>query len=649
MKLKEIQYHALTSQISSKHCCSWSEDNSLAILTKNGILIVGFWRLFSLVCLISILHCIPSAEATDITNAVFGNHIPGLPAAFGDFNSDELTDLFTIRRYENGKGSSVEILLASDSEPLLRPDKKLVCSFENHVITSVVPGDFDHDVMMDVLVTAENTADSGDSHIYVYVHKGSLKAIDCADEAYPLIKMKSQPIAVDYNKDMVIDLFGEDEDGKRMFWVFPANFSKNESPPSYPLSNSTEEPFRKVHSNAFIDLNSDSDADLYITSQKHLEIWYRSYNGSFIKNTSENVANSNRVVGQTLFLDFQSTGELHQLVPICTKNSDGLGCKSSEIHIFLPANGTKMSSEPLTVNFVNQAKQKWSFSYDEHSKDHYLNAITLRAGDFNMDGFPDLLATLSPENDSSFKQTFLLENIECTTCGLFQRTFAVRWSALSASNNNTVLGVFYDFFQDGILDVIFVSQINNKVTAFRNNPDYDANFLKAMVISGVRQNFEALPTGPLGKKYRTYGTNLPGPTISYKTTTPEGQPQIASSAQLPQSAHYSLNLPYTIFGLGRSPNFIDSLTVHFLGSQRSWNQLIPNSQIIVIPYPLANPNSWRTQLFVTPSKIILQSVFALLGTCLLISAIIAVLYWKERKEDKREKLQQAHRFHFDAM
>ncbi|CAH0752563.1 unnamed protein product [Bemisia tabaci] len=42
MKLKEIQYHALTSQISSKHCCSWSEDNSLAILTKNGILIVDF-------------------------------------------------------------------------------------------------------------------------------------------------------------------------------------------------------------------------------------------------------------------------------------------------------------------------------------------------------------------------------------------------------------------------------------------------------------------------------------------------------------------------------------------------------------------------------------------------------------------------------
>lgn len=34
-----------------------------------------------------------------------------------------------------------------------------------------------------------------------------------------------------------------------------------------------------------------------------------------------------------------------------------------------------------------------------------------------------------------------------------------------------------------------------------------------------------------------------------------------SAVQLSQSAHFSLQLPYTLFGLGRSPNFVDKVEV----------------------------------------------------------------------------------------
>ena len=34
-----------------------------------------------------------------------------------------------------------------------------------------------------------------------------------------------------------------------------------------------------------------------------------------------------------------------------------------------------------------------------------------------------------------------------------------------------------------------------------------------------------------------------------------------SAGQLSQSAHFSLQLPYTIFGLGLTPNFVDKLDV----------------------------------------------------------------------------------------
>lgn len=41
--------------------------------------------------------------------------------------------------------------------------------------------------------------------------------------------------------------------------------------------------------------------------------------------------------------------------------------------------------------------------------------------------------------------------------------------------------------------------------------------------------------------------------------------------------------------------------------------------------------------------------FLFLGICFLILFIILVLHIKERREDKLEKLQEAQRFHFDAM
>lgn len=246
-----------------------------------------------------------------------------------------------------------------------------------------------------------------------------------------------------------------------------------------------------------------------------------------------------------------------------------------------------------------------------------------------------------------------LENAPCTSnCDNFRRDFIVHWSALTPMNNNTVLGVFYDFLQDGILDVILVNEIKGKVSsvsAFKNNLDYDANFVKVMVITALQnENLSPLPT-PLGKHKRTPGTNLPGPKINYKTSTPEGDPRIAVSTQLPQSAHFALGLPYTIFGLGRTPNFIETLSVGMWNKTKHWSFIIPNSQMVVIPFPQNKPDLWKAQLFVTPSKLIFQSVMALVSTCLLIISIIGVLYWKERREDKIERLREAHRFHFDAM
>lgn len=142
---------------------------------------------------------------------------------------------------------------------------------------------------------------------------------------------------------------------------------------------------------------------------------------------------------------------------------------------------------------------------------------------------------------------------------------------------------------------------------------------------------------------------MPGPSIEYNTSTQEGNPVHGIAVQLPQSAYLSLHLPYTSFGLGRTPNFVEFVTVGLAGKKAKLTQLIPNSQIFVVPKPINEPDKWKSQLFITPSKIIIKSVFALGGICICIIIIIFVLHIKERRQDKIEKLQEAHRFHFDAM
>lgn len=594
----------------------------------------------TLLCVIAL--AIAPASCSDITAAVFGDVLDGMPAAFGDFNSDELTDVFMLRK----NGTTVEIFLAAEQEPLLRPSSDLSCTF-GRIVVSVVPGDFDGDVFMDVLVV---TFDKKSNLSYAYVLWGGNGKLNCTNEKEPLVKMQGQPLALDHNGDMIIDLFGIDERGDRMFWIFDQSRGPPRKEPMHPSRNELGRPIPAInepHSNAYLDWNGDFLADLVVTSREAFEIWLGVEGGGFVHmNTIPFPYSSSPerkflgVIGQTLYLDMELTRNMNLLLPLCFDAA----CTNSTIMMYSDR------WYDLRINFRDSNSVLWGFVTPDGQR--YTDTITLRGGDFNMDGYPDVLATLR-STSSKQKQSFLLENVACDACVGFTRTFQVKWQALNPFYNETAMAVFYDFYQDGILDVIIV-EVNKstgtyRTAAFKNSLDYDANFVKVMVLTGRNNSMYPISPGSLGKKKRTYGTNLPGPSIAYSTTTQDGSPRKALAAQLPQSAHFSLNLPYTIFGLGRTPNFVDTLTIGVGGMSRDWPQIIPNSQMVVIPNPIAEPSKWKAQLFVTPSKLILLSAAALTGTCGLISFIIIALYWKERREDKIEKLQEAHRFPFDAM
>ena len=98
---------------------------------------------------------------------------------------------------------------------------------------------------------------------------------------------------------------------------------------------------------------------------------------------------------------------------------------------------------------------------------------------------------------------------------------------------------------------------------------------------------------------------LPGATVSFSTTGRSGRNERSVSV-IQYSGSNTLQLPFALFGLGETPNFIEDLTVgagHFVedgvignGNEtlnfkvdvgfHRWSLLVPNSQVIVSLFPI---------------------------------------------------------------
>jgi len=155
------------------------------------------------------------------------------------------------------------------------------------------------------------------------------------------------------------------------------------------------------------------------------------------------------------------------------------------------------------------------------------------------------------------------------------------------------------------------------------------------------------------------GISWTGACVAYNMQDSWGRSRMSEQCQLPQNSHRNLHSPFALFGLGRSPNFVDK--VDFSSpqynngasgtsnpQQYSIMQVVPNSRIIVIP-PDHDGGSWQHKLYLTPSSLIIQSVIVLTSVCGILLLVIIILHFRERRQDRKERQAQTHRFHFDAM
>lgn len=440
--------------------------------------------------ILSIINLSQCSGVNDMTETSFGKNTEGVLAAFGDFNSDELTDVFVIRNFSN-----VEVYLAHEKEPFLRPSV-FTCNFSNIVISSVVPGDFDGDAYMDIMFTTQNDTSTLQEIRIIW---GGEDTLNCSD-ALPIKAIaKGQPLAIDYDRDMTLDLFGMNSKDERVFWIFD---NSRTAPTEKKMADEMLTKLKLPHSHSFLDVNGDDAADLLVTTMTNVEVWLsEELEGFRYNNSIEFLVGHTAIFGQALFIDVALSGQFFLVIPVCSD----IECKNSTILIY-----DNHQWHDLLVDFNDGKGNLWRFIPPRNEL--YLDAITMRTGDYNMDGYPDILMTLGLVNGNGTK-AFLLHNTPCNLpeCK-FQRTFHVQWDLFDSIESDVVMATFYDFYMDGVLDIIYVKKnvTTQKYTmhSYKNELEYDTNFIKVIVVTGLTNEKLPFINRTLYNRKGTFGKNF---------------------------------------------------------------------------------------------------------------------------------------------
>ncbi|CAN8001481.1 unnamed protein product, partial [Ixodes hexagonus] len=446
-----------------------------------------------------------SCSFRDITDSVFGSANTGVLAAFGDFNSDKLTDLFLI----SSDMHNLEIRVATGTKPsFAKSDVKCPVS---GIITSVMPGDFDGDSIMDVLVTAK--VDPSSKELLIQVFWGRLHlGIDCANGTN--LTATHQPLLFDYDGDRIVDLLsgkpGDVAGTTRAVWTF--------GPSRLPAMHALGIGIGKLttpHSNSFVDLNDDMSADLMLTAEPAMELWHWAGDGTFSGPKRRDYPANAAVRGQSLFVDIDADGDMEHVMPVCIGPSD---CRNSSILVY-------NNSEWVTWldGFRDTNNQVWRFFRDAEGT-RLAIPTALRTADVDMDGYPDFLAVLEGKPKgykTQVRRATLLLNVHCPSCP-FGRKLVPFWNYGALANFDSVrLAAFFDIDDDGQMDVLLTNGTKEdglRSHALRNQFSDDACFIKVLAVSGL-----CYANCPLGQI--AYGTNQPGPFVRYRIITSDGYPQ----------------------------------------------------------------------------------------------------------------------------
>ncbi|KAJ2496608.1 hypothetical protein GGH96_005712 [Coemansia sp. RSA 1972] len=589
----------------------------------------------------------------------------GTPAAFGDFYGTQQTDLFVI----SADQQTVELWEWQTSKNFAHK-KSADIRVEGMQISNVVVGDFDMDGHLDVLVQA--LAKTEQVSMLVYLGDGT-NGFTAAGEL-PSAN-SALPFAFDYGGTGRTDFLGVSWDHKSndsapptWVWTNKADGTKQEERDAQDLfelqpfmsSESSTKMCQPAspHSSAFVDLDGDCLADLFIVCQgnEEYQIWLNSDSGFVYSQTGKLPSSA----GPVSFADMNADGSLDMVIPIlgkpqiqivyneqrplCVGARKQEGCRKFK-HI---CEGDKEFSFSVADAHVVDISDMWHNEVLLDKIDDFEGQAAppfVRIGDFNLDGYPDMAIVTKKGKESRLR---LLKSEPCDACKAGKNKLLDRRSYASVTDGVAALEqfsrvqdvAFFDVDGTGTLDLLiyFIDKAGKKrASCVYNNFFTDAFFIKAM----------ACPSD----KVRSYSAFLPGPSFKYLLVSDTGKKHVAQSAQAPQTAYRALFTPYTVIGIGRTNNYIEDFSVgstSALGHHvKSFEGLIPNSQVVV--FPVNTTSDWRLELYMNRSESTPYILATLLSAMGVLAITVFVLSTLERKADMREKQRALHAINFDAL
>ncbi|TFK88288.1 hypothetical protein K466DRAFT_489199 [Polyporus arcularius HHB13444] len=551
--------------------------------------------------------------------------------AFGDFNGDQFLDLLTL-----GQDSQTLYIYLWDHENYVF--KKSASFRHPQRVYNVIPGDFTQDGRLDLLVYGQS---SKTSELSITLYPASSQGGFNLNTVSAPVSGLAQPIPMDMNGDLKIDLFGVTSQASSVPFKVWRNVWNSSDPHSDifsiadPSFSGAQCTLANPHSNAAVDLNGDCLADIFLVCEngsgsKFFQIWINNKDSGFKLAQQGPLPTGTQTVS---FADIDRDGTLDMFFASCSSVSPATGIGSTcSINIAynkqLPlcasttqqsvVNGKRICRPPedlctadadfkfdLSPRADNEAFVHIPLSdifpptSDSPTAPGLLVLDTtqtppvpvpIKLGDVNQDGFPDFLAVVVSGSGKRRPRTPQLalsipcaKNVAgCNGEGSGKRGWKVvkkDADPLHAIQDARSVA-FLDMDEDGTLDIMVQrtgDQDQGNILFIQNNFYYDAFFLKAIVLNGAC-NGGTCPAEDGGKKYHPYGVSYSGATYKYTVLDTSGRRSAAQVGQMPQAAYQSLLTPYVYFGLGRTNNYIENL---FVGSTKHTDQHYINMEGVI--------------------------------------------------------------------
>lgn len=601
----------------------------------------------------------------------------GLPAALWDTNQDRLTDVIVWSKKSNEY--HIEVYESKTNLQAKHPvlEKSITTVKVTDPIKSVVPGDFDGDMSLDLMIVTDS--------FKLYISWGSKSHEGIWQLATPQPfpasngELLRQPIVWDYDGNTVPDLLvqvKEDDDSfsfQRLFVSNPGTkIGQGRQWEMDPLKELTD--FAKKdslsltdHSSAFVDIDHDLIADLCLTMKDKKNKYFlvvvlhkafepnkmqlESFNFKDIKKIPLNFAGDIEDIGQITYVDFNNDLRTDALIPFRMSNG------TTSIWLYDWASDEKTDITPAWGGY-----QPLGANVDKGIP------LRIHMGDFDQDGYIDGVIVAQKGKDE--RKVMLLQNVKTSTdpdAADNVRKFELKINEYTNDikvDGTFEMASFFDAYDNGFLDILVVSSKDSKfkIDAFQNNLGIDATWIKAMVYTAYCDPVTGSSGGfpECSSESDNIALSLPvvGASFHMTTTRGDGKQQNVAAGLLTQLTHFALQMPTTIFGLGRSPNFVDQIAVGLAPAlnyssgdthSKRFEQTIPNSAVVINPRPLTKPSQWRAYIYVTPSSAMLETGIVLSVVFALLAILVGLLHLKEKREDQKEKLVEMQRFHFDAM